>query len=54
MNSNSPLPETLTCHKCPSGDCCAGVEVAVRGLGPVVNVMDPTQTYRLACGHLAI
>jgi hypothetical protein len=41
-------PETLTCHAC-------GGEHEVTGLGPTVNVpADPTQSYRLECGHTAI
>jgi hypothetical protein len=35
----------LRCHTCKE-------DQPIIALGPVVNVADPTQTYRLSCGHL--
>lgn len=46
------LPETALCFECKAVD---GIERKVLAQGPVTNLrQDPTQTYRLECGHLAI
>jgi hypothetical protein len=44
-------PETIPCFRCLPVN---GMERRVLGEGPVTNRADPTQTYRLECGHLAI
>lgn len=46
------LPDTLPCYQCKPVNGI--VERRVLGEGPVVDRADPTQTYRLECGHLAI
>lgn len=59
-------PETMDCYECAQLDLPNEgppiledqwghmyVERTVVALGPVVNQADPTQTYRLDCGHLA-
>lgn len=55
-------PETMPCYECGHADpdqAIPGdlgfpyVDRKVTALGPVTNRADPTQTYRLSCGHLA-
>lgn len=46
-----PVGSKLLCYECKP---LTGVEQLCTALGPVTNRADPTQTYRLACGHLAI
>jgi hypothetical protein len=38
-------PDIMECHVC-------GVEREVHELGGIVNRADPTQTYKLVCGHV--
>ena len=46
------LPHTMLCYECKVMD---GIERKVLREGPVTNLrQDPTQTYLLECGHLAI
>jgi hypothetical protein len=47
-------PETIGCYECGGFDGHTAPERTVVALGPVVDRADPTQTYRLACGHTAI
>lgn len=47
-------PETMPCYACGGFDGMTAPERRIVALGPVVNRADPTQTYRLECGHTAI
>ncbi|WP_433426196.1 hypothetical protein ACQP1V_42950 (plasmid) [Microtetraspora malaysiensis] len=47
------LPDELDCYAC-NGFTGVGVKRRVVALGDVVDRADPTQTYKLACGHTAI
>lgn len=53
-------PETLPCYDCTreAGLSVMDDEAVIRreviALGPVVNPADPTQSYKLACGHTVI
>lgn len=54
-----PIGDMLPCYQCPKvgrGHGHAGTAPLRRctGEGPVVNRADPTQTYRLECGHVTI
>lgn len=42
-------PDTLPCYD----DECEGQDRTVVALGGTVDRADPTDTYRLACGHIA-
>lgn len=44
------LPDAIECYK-PG---CDGNLQAVTALGRIVDRADPTQTYKLACGHVGI
>lgn len=44
------LPEAIECYK-PG---CDGKPQTVTAPGRVVDRADPTQTYKLACGHVVI
>lgn len=48
------VPVTIGCYECGGFDGVTAPEQTVLALGPVVNAADPTQTYKLACGHLAM
>lgn len=53
-------PERLVCYDCTRAaglnvmDDATALKRPVVALGPVVNNADPTQTYKLACGHTTI
>lgn len=47
-------PETMGCWECGGFDGVTAPERKVVKLGPVVNPADPTQSYKLECGHLTI
>jgi hypothetical protein len=54
-----PIGEMLPCWECrpqtdrdADGNPCVMRECVARG--PVTNRADPTQTYKLSCGHLTI
>lgn len=56
-NARGPLagsPETMGCYECGGYDGVTAPEQTVVALGPVVNPADPTQSYKLACGHTTI
>jgi hypothetical protein len=46
-----PIGEMLECYECKPVE---GLLRKCVAFGPVVNRADPTQSYRLECGHLAI
>ena len=46
-----PIGEMIECYECKP---VTGELRRCVALGPVTNRADPTQTYRLECGHLAI
>lgn len=46
-----PVGEMIDCYSCKP---VVGVKRRCVALGPIVNRADPTQSYRLDCGHLAI
>jgi hypothetical protein len=47
-------PEYMGCYACGGYDGHTTVERAVVGFWHVVNRADPTQSYVLACGHVAL
>jgi len=47
-------PEQIGCFECGGFDGKTEPLRTVVGLGGVVNPSDPTQTYRLVCGHVVI
>jgi hypothetical protein len=47
-------PEQMECYECGGFNGADGPMKRVVALGKVVNRADPTQTYRLECGHVAI
>lgn len=48
-------PETMGCYACGGFDGVTAPQRKVVALGPVAEPQrDPTQTYRLECGHTAI
>lgn len=49
QDENWPIGSTMECYSCP-GD---GIAQKIVAIGPIINQRaDPTQSYRLACGHL--
>jgi hypothetical protein len=48
---NWPVGEMIDCYTCKP---IVGEPRKCTALGPVVNPADPTQSYQLECGHLAI
>jgi hypothetical protein len=50
-NKNYPVGEEFLCYLCKIME---GELRKCVGYGPVTNPADPTQTYKLECGHLAI
>lgn len=48
-----PIGDRLECYTCPKVGRAAPMRTCT-GLGPVTNPADPTQTYRLDCGHVTI
>lgn len=51
---NWPVGEEMECYQCPTATFHSPVKRKCVALGPVVNPADPTQSYKLECGHLAI
>jgi len=50
-----PVGEMIECYQCPTATFHNPVMRKCTALGPVVNQrQDPTQSYQLECGHLAI
>lgn len=47
-------PHTMPCYACGGYDGVTAPEREVVALGLITNRADPTQTYRLACGHTVI
>lgn len=47
-------PDTMPCYICAVGSGANAVDRKVTALGHVVGAADPTQTYVLDCGHVAI
>jgi hypothetical protein len=47
------VAETAPCYECCGFDGVHFVERKIVALGPVINPADPTQTYKLECGHSA-
>lgn len=50
-DENWPVGSTMLCYQCKP---ITGVERVCTALGPVTGRADPTQTYKLECGHTAI
>lgn len=53
-HASAPWAETMGCYACGGYDGHTTVERAVVGPWRVINPADPTQSYVLACGHVAI
>jgi hypothetical protein len=47
-------PDTLDCYECMGFDGVNFIARKIVALGPVVDRADPTQSYKLECGHFTI